>query len=74
MNEITNGWVVVTQNHGFTGRAFIVSSTFAPTKGISMKLFADDSGFPWKYWYRKFNYRCVRAQNIITVLPGKEGK
>jgi hypothetical protein len=74
MKEKVNGWVVATYHHGFTGRQFMVSSSFATTRSRSIQKFINGSGMSWKYWYRKFNYRCFKAISIITVLPGKENQ
>lgn len=68
MEEKTDGWVVVTFNHGHTGRAFMIPSTFAPTRTKSISLFIQDSGESWKYWYRKYNYRCARAKSVILAV------
>lgn len=67
MNELSKGWVVVTYNHGFTHREFMIPSTFAPTRTKSIGIFIEGSGYNWKYWYRKYNYRCVKAKSILTV-------
>lgn len=67
MEEKTNGWVVLTYNHGITHRKFMVPSTFARTRSESIKNFVDGSGEKWKYWYKNFNYRCVKAQCVIST-------
>jgi len=67
MQETTNGWVVITHNHGRTKREFMVTSTFARTRKESIQLFISGSGEGWKYLFRKFNYRCVKATSTITI-------
>lgn len=68
MNEVLKGWVVVNYDHSHTHREFMMSSTFARTRSKSINLFVSDSGEDWKYWYRNFNYRCVKAQSVISTI------
>jgi len=67
MKEETNGWVVVAKNHPTTNRSYIVTSTFRLTRKESISEFINGSGSSWKYWYRKFNFRCVKASNCIFL-------
>lgn len=67
MKEETNGWVVVAKNHPTNNRSWIVGSTFRRTRKESISEFIDGSGSSWKYWYQKYNFRCVKASNCISL-------
>jgi len=67
MKAITNGWVVVNYNHPSTGNSSICESTFSRTRKEAIEKFTQGSNQQWKYWYRKYNFRCVRAKSVITI-------
>lgn len=67
MEETIKGYVIVAIKHPTTNRDFLNSPTFRETKGQCIRDFVSGSGATWKFWYRKFNFRCVKATSTITV-------
>ena len=67
MQETIKGWVILTHNHGFSGNEFMLSWTFSRTRKESIETFTKESGESWRYWYKKFNYRCVKASSTVVV-------
>jgi hypothetical protein len=68
MEKYDKGWVVINENHPSTGRAFIVADSFAYLRKDAIKKFCEGSGNEWKYWHKKFNFKCVKAQSFIQTL------
>jgi len=68
MNQTTQGWVVINENHPSHNRKYLSAHTFANTRTESIKLFIKGSGQSWKYWYRKYNFRCVKAESTIKTI------
>jgi hypothetical protein len=68
MEEKSFGWVVLSYNLPQSGKQIMFSNSFATTRNESIRLFVGNSGNAWKYWYRKYNYRCVKAQSIISTI------
>lgn len=68
MEDKTNGWVVENQNHPNTQSKYIVTSSFRQTRSESIKAFIDGSGQSWRYWQRKYNFRCVKASCVISTI------
>ena len=68
MKSVSKGWVVVNHNHPSGGDPYIIPSTFAYFRKDAIKSFLDGSGSDWKYWYRNYNFRCVKAEIAISTL------
>jgi len=63
----TEGYVIINTGHPRTGREFVDNQSFNMYKGKCIEIFIKDSGRDWRYWYRKYNFRCVKATSIITL-------
>lgn len=68
MKEKQKGYVIINLNHPRTHSQYIVSSTFRGMKKDAIAAFCKDSGSPWSYWKRKYNFSCVKAEQLITTL------
>lgn len=68
MEAKENGWVIINENHPNTNSKYLVPSTFANTRRKSIRLFIEGSNENWRYWYRKYNFRCVKAISLIKTL------
>jgi hypothetical protein len=67
MKEITNGWVIISNNHpnGTPNRIF--SGSFRTKKTRCIKDFVQGSGGDWNYWKNKYGFKAVRATQTITT-------
>ncbi|OJV17951.1 MAG: hypothetical protein BGO30_08385 [Bacteroidetes bacterium 41-46] len=68
IQESTTGRIIINENHPNTKSKYLISSTFAPTRSESIKLFIKGSGNSWKFWYRRYNFKCVRANCQISTI------
>jgi len=68
MKESNGGWVVVNHSHPAGIKPYIVNSTFRYTRRGSIASFIQGSGNSWKYWYQKYNFRCVKAMSTIELI------
>lgn len=68
MKTETKGWVVVNENHPSGANPYVVTSTFSETRKEAIKNFVTGSGESWKYWYRKYNFKCVKAKSTVETL------
>lgn len=68
LTETINGWVIYSPNHPATNSTFFHSSTFRPYRKEAIADFINGSGANWKYWYRKYNFRFVKATQSVTIL------
>lgn len=72
MESNTFGWVIINIGHPRTGSQYVNSSTFRRTRKEAIKDFISGSASDWRYWYRKYNFRCVKAESTIKVeIPAK---
>lgn len=62
------GWVVVNTNHHATGKTYVCMETMSYTKRDAIKKFVEGSPHSWRYWYTKYNFRCVKATETIETL------
>lgn len=67
MKKETNGWIVINIGHPTTGSKYIVTSTFAYKRREAIKSFIEGSGSSWEYWSKEYNFRCVRATQLVTI-------
>ena len=67
MKKETTGWVVINVGHPRTGNKFVVSETFSNKRTDAVSKFIQGSGCNWRYWKTQYNFRVVRASNIISV-------
>lgn len=75
MESNTKGWVIINNNHPNRPEPFIVNNTFSPTRTKAIAKFIKGSNTQWRYWYRKFNFRCVRAEmNIFLIATTPNNK
>ena len=71
--ETIKGWVVICENHPRSGLSFIVSHTFRETRRESIDRFLKPSlGETWRNMRRKYNFKCVKAENTIDIDPPYE--
>ena len=69
MNETVKGWVITNENHpNRQGHRDLYSYTFAKTRTECTTKFAKGSGKNWSFWYRNYNFRCVKAEMTVTQL------
>ena len=68
MEQINKGWVISNENHPIGITKFLITASFASTRKKSIKLFCEGSGGNWNYWYRKYNFRCVKAESTISTI------
>jgi hypothetical protein len=68
MEDKSKGWVVVNYNHPTTGNQYILPTTFKHTRKEAITEFLKGSGSPWRYWRDKYNFRCVKAISVISVI------
>jgi len=66
MESISYGWMVISENHPNSKNAMIFNYTFSLLRKDAITKFTKGSGTDWKYWYRKYNYRCVRTKCILS--------
>jgi len=71
MEQSETGWIIVNENHPNTKSKFLITSSFASTRKRSIQLFVEGSGADWRYWYRKYNFRCKRATSNILLDDNK---
>jgi hypothetical protein len=68
MEKNRKGWVIVNENHPNNPRSKnTLSETFAYTRKDSIAKFVSGSGSDWRYWYRKYNFRAVKAEMTIRT-------
>lgn len=67
MTEVAQGYVIINNCHPTTRKKQFLPRTFRVYKKDCIADFIKSSSEPWKYWYRKWNYRCVKAESIVTV-------
>lgn len=68
MEQTSKGWIISNENHPSGTDKYLIHSTFAQTRKESIGLFCKGSGKEWRYWYRKWNFRCVKAEIIISTI------
>lgn len=68
MESESNGYVIVNFNHPAGVDPYILSSTFSGRKKDAIQKFIEGSGASWRYWYRKYSFRCVKATSIISLI------
>lgn len=66
-NVKVKGWVIVNPYHPTSEKEMIIASTFSRTRSEAIKNFIQGSGSDWSFWKRKFNYRCVKAESVLTA-------
>jgi hypothetical protein len=68
LRENRPGWVIINIGHPTTGNKFISYHTFSWTRKEAIAKFIKDSGSPWTYWRKKYNFRAVRAEQTIKTF------
>lgn len=68
LKETVSGYVVASFSHPATDAPFLHSSTFRQYRKDCISEFVKGSGKGWKYWYRVYNYRCIKANQTVTTL------
>lgn len=67
MEKICKGYVIINENHPSGTAPFVAESTFRTTKKRTIADFIKNTNSEWRYWYRKYNFRCVKAESKITI-------
>lgn len=67
MKRTSNGWVVCNLNHPANGEKMICEDTFSRTRKEAISKFINGTNSSWKFWYRKYNFRCKRCAVEITI-------
>lgn len=67
MTNKQTGWVIIILIPGDERPTLICHDEFAYMRRECIENFIKGSSHPWKYWYRKFNYRCVKATRTIEI-------
>ena len=68
MEKQSTGWVIVNENHPNNPNVKqIHTETFSYTRKEAIEKFIKDVGYPWIYWYRRFNFRAVKAEMTIVT-------
>lgn len=68
MKTTQKGWVIINKNHPNSfNEELIFSEYFRLTRQQCISSFIEGSGENWKYWYRKYNFRCVKAKMTIIT-------
>jgi len=69
MKNKESGWVIINTNHPANPRnKMIYHHTFSRTRKEAIANFIEGSGWPWWKWKRKYNFRVVKAESVITVI------
>ena len=72
MEATSKGWIVINTNHPTQPKKDIITDTFRYTRKESIKAFIWGTGSSWKYWYRTWNFRCVKAECTIVTYGKKK--
>lgn len=68
MKTTKKGWVVVSEKHPESGEIYLAEHTFRLTRSGSIQYFIEGTNKSWRWWKRKYNYKCVKAEiTIITI-------
>jgi hypothetical protein len=67
MKDTKFGWVIICENHSVTGRSYIVTSTFRRLRKDAITDFCEGSTKQWNYWRKEYNFRAVKAEQLITL-------
>lgn len=67
MKTTSTGWVVCDFNHPVNGKEMICEDTFSRTRKESISKFVNGTNANWKFWYRRYNFRCKRCDVEITI-------
>lgn len=68
MKSEQQGWCVVNFKHPASGDEVVYDFTLSGSRKQSVELFLKGTGAPWSYWYKTFNFRCVKVKSIIEVI------
>lgn len=67
MKRKNKGWIIISINRP-DNNDLIFPHTFQPTKKECIKKFIGGSNQNWNHWKTKFNYRCVKASQILKQI------
>lgn len=68
MKNEQEGYVIINENHPNNPKnKTIFTHTFSTLKKNCIENFIESSGKGWRYWYDKYNFRCVKATMTIQV-------
>lgn len=68
MQRDRKGWCIINIGHPNSGSSFISIGSFEYRKKDCIAKFIKNSGSSWRYWQEKYNFRCVKAKEIIQTL------
>lgn len=68
MTNSNEGYVIINIGHPATDKQYIVLDSFRNYKKDCIKDFCKDSGNSWNYWKYAYNFRCVKANQIINTI------
>lgn len=67
MKKTITGWVVINIGHPRTEGKFINGWSFSSIRKECIAKFVANTGYKWEYWRKKYNFRCVRATQMVYV-------
>lgn len=60
-------WMVVNRNHPAGCKPYFVEDSMGYTRRGAIKKFCQDTTRPWRYWYRKYNFRCEKVHVTFST-------
>lgn len=72
MKDETTGWVIVRLFPNDDARKMLFNDSFRRTRKQAIADFVKGSAETWGHWYRKFDFRCVKAKKTIEAFIDSE--